>query len=656
MIDSNTIARIIDAAEITEVVGEFVSLKKRGVNYIGLCPFHNEKTPSFIVSPAKGIFKCFGCSKGGNSVNFVMEHEQLSYPDALKYLAKKFNIEVVDKELTPEEIIVNNERESMLLVVGFAQRFFSDFLHNTNEGKAIGQSYFKHRAIRNDMVERFELGFSPEQRDALTNAALKAGYKLEYLEKTGLTIVKDNWKFDRFAGRVIFPIHNLAGRVIAFGGRVLKTDNKKVAKYQNSIESEIYHKSNILYGIFQAKKSIVQHDKCFLVEGYTDVIAMHQAGIENVVASSGTSLTVNQILLVKRFTLNLTILYDGDAAGIKAALRGIDLVFKEGMNVRVVLLPDGEDPDSFSKKQNATDFQKFISENEEDFIRFKTRLLLKETENDPVGRATLIHNIATTISVIPDGIIRSVYVKDCSALLNVKEEALYSEINNLRGNKTAEAIKRADYQSEIQQKQKKEIDYNLLANNNICEKNERELVFLLVSFGSEVLFTNKHNEEYNLELQEDESITVADFIISSINEEREILLFSNRLYHKIYIEYEHKYLDEDFRFEKHFIEHPDSEISILVSSLLMPTAELSKLWSKGGAYINTEKYDLKKAVPWAVLHYKDRKTIALMDEILQQLKTAKDAIEMDELLQKHKFLKEINQIYSKDLGNRVIVR
>lgn len=360
MIDQSTIDRIYETAQIVEVVGDFVSLKRRGTNYVGLCPFHNEKTPSFSVSPSRGIYKCFGCGRGGNAVNFIMEHEGLSYYEALRYLARKYNITIVEKEATPEDIALKNERESLLVVTAFAGRFFHETLVSTDEGRAVGLSYFRERGIRDDMIERFQLGYAPENRHAFTDAALEGGYKSEFLVKTGLTIERDGQFFDRFAGRVMFPIHSLSGQIIAFGGRTLFSD-KSVAKYINSPESEIYHKSKTLYGIFQARKAIMQHDKCYLVEGYLDVISMHQAGIENVVASSGTSLTNDQIRLIKRFTNNITIVYDGDPAGITAALRGIDMVLEEGLNVRIVLLPEGDDPDSFCRAHHPSEVIDFFS-------------------------------------------------------------------------------------------------------------------------------------------------------------------------------------------------------------------------------------------------------------------------------------------------------
>src|SRR5688572_16443635 len=420
----------MDTARIDEVVGDFVSLKRRGTSMIGLCPFYNEKTPSFNVSPARGIFKCFGCGKGGNAVNFIMEHEHYSYPEALRYLARKYNISVEEDEKAPGFDLEQLQRESLLVVTEFARKYYMQQLHETDEGKSVGLSYFHEREFTETMIEKFQLGYSPDQWRGLTDAALEAGYLLENLQKAGLTIVNEDKKFDRFRGRVMFPVHNITGKVIAFGARILKTDPKS-PKYLNSPESDIYHKSKILYGIFFAKKSIIAKDECFLVEGYTDVIALHQVGIENVVASSGTSLTVEQIRLIGRYTKNITILYDGDPAGIKASLRGIDLILEEGLNVRVVLFPDGDDPDSFSRKHNSYEVAAYINEHAQDFIRFKTGLLLKDVANDPVRKAGLIREIVETIAKIPDPIIRSTYTRECSVQMEISEQILIAELNKL---------------------------------------------------------------------------------------------------------------------------------------------------------------------------------------------------------------------------------
>lgn len=432
MIDQATIDKILDAAQIVDVVSEFVTLKRAGVNYKGLCPFHNEKTPSFVVSPSKGLCKCFSCGKGGNVVHFIMEHEQLNYYEALKWLANKYHIEVKERELSDEEKQAQNVRESMFVVNDFANNYFQNLLHNHIDGQSIGLAYFRQRGFRDDIIRKFQLGYSLNERDALVKEAKRKGFKEEFLEKTGLCYRRDNdgQLRDRFWGRVMFPVHTLSGKVIAFGGRVLKTDGK-VAKYVNSPESEIYHKSNELYGIYFAKQAIVRDDRCFLVEGYTDVISMHQAGIENVVASSGTSLTSGQIRLIHRFTNNITVLYDGDGAGIKASIRGIDMLLEEGMNIKVVLLPDGEDPDSFARKHNATDYKAYINSHEVDFIRFKTNLLLEEVGNDPIKRAGLIGDIVRSISVIPENIVRSVYIRECSQLLQVEEKLLVQEVGKL---------------------------------------------------------------------------------------------------------------------------------------------------------------------------------------------------------------------------------
>ncbi|MCD8185343.1 MAG: DNA primase [Rikenellaceae bacterium] len=446
MIDNTTVDRIFAAANIVEVVGDFVTLKKKGVNYQACCPFHNEKTPSFVVSPTKGLFKCFGCGKGGNAVTFIMEHEGISYPEALKWVAKKYGIEVQERELTPEDQKKNDDRESMMVVSSFAADYFKTVLHSDEEGRAVGLSYFQERGFTAATIEKFHLGYCPTKGDAFTKTALKEGYQERYLIDTGLSIQRENgtW-YDRFTGRVIFPIHSVSGRIVAFGGRTLRTD-KKTAKYVNSPESEIYHKSHILYGLYQAKKAISQEDCCILVEGYTDVISMHQSGVENMVASSGTSLTEGQIKLIARFSKNITVIYDGDAAGIKASLRGIDLILKEGLNVRVVLLPDGEDPDSFARSHSAAELKEYIAENEQDFISFKAKLLMRESSTDPLKRAALITDIVDSISVIPEAITRSVYIKECALLMQIDEQVLVQEVRRKRRDNTFSPEEKAFFQ------------------------------------------------------------------------------------------------------------------------------------------------------------------------------------------------------------------
>src|SRR5690554_5763272 len=433
MIDQNTISRIQDAAQIVDVVSDFVTLRRRGVNLVGLCPFHEDRNPSFYVSPAKNICKCFSCGEGGPPIHFMMKHEQFTYYEALKYLAKKYNIEVIEKEYTDEEKQAHSDLESMFIRNEYARDYFVKVLHAHPEGKAVGLSYFRERGFRDDIIKKFQLGYSLEQRDAFSVEAQKAGYKQDYLLKTGLSTGGEQGRplVDRFRGRVLFPVHTLSGKVVAFGGRILKKV-ENTGKYVNSPESEIYSKSSELYGIYFAKNAIVKQDKCFLVEGYTDVISMHQAGIENVVASSGTALTHGQIRMIHRFSENITVLYDGDAAGIKAALRGIDLLLEDGMNVKVVLLPEGEDPDSFARRQNAEQFNRFITEHEVDFIRFKTQLLLEETGDDPVKRAGLISNVVESIALIPNSITRSVYIQECAQMLQMQERVLIAETNRIR--------------------------------------------------------------------------------------------------------------------------------------------------------------------------------------------------------------------------------
>ncbi len=646
MIDPQTIERIYESAQITEVVQDFISLKRRGVNYLGLCPFHGEKTPSFTVSPVKGIYKCFGCGKGGNSVNFIMEHETLSYYEALKYLAKKYHIEVVEKQESPEEIAQKNERESLVVISEFAGKYFHDTLNNHSEGKAIGLSYFKERGIREDMIQRFQLGYSLEKRDAFTETAQKNGYKLEYLIKTGLTIERETHPFDRFAGRVIFPIHSISGQVIGFGGRILKTD-KNLAKYLNSPESEIYHKSRVLYGMFQAKKTIVQRDKCFLVEGYTDVISMHQAGIENVVASSGTSLTEDQIRLIKRFTNNLTILYDGDAAGIKAAIRGIDMVLEQGLNVKVLLLPDGEDPDSFSRNQSASEVMKFIEENEVDFVLFKTKLLMKEAKNDPIQRASLISDIVRSIAIIPDAITRSVYVKECGGLLLTEESVLFNEIIKIRRGKFEQKYQVKLPESLTLKNERPVIDAKIIAG----EIQEKEIVRLLLNYSDHILFSGDQENSKDKWI-----ITVAQYIVNEIeHDELEI----NHPVYKIIFEEFSRLVNNSIEFdEKYFLHHPDSAISSTAIDLLTTNHVLSKIYKRGGSFIETEEMKLQELVPATILDFKSKKVITALSEIRSQLleaQKANDFEKIEELQIRIQNLNSIKKTFAKSMGNRTIL-
>ncbi|MHC1703509.1 MAG: DNA primase [Tenuifilaceae bacterium] len=644
MIDQHTVDRIIAAADITEVVQDYVTLKKRGVNYLGLCPFHNEKTPSFTVSPSKGIYKCFGCGKGGNSVNFIMEHEHMGYVDALKFLAHKYHIEVVEKEVTPEELQQRNERESLMVVTAYAQRHFSETLHKHSDGKTIGMAYFRERSFRDDIIEKFQLGYCLDNRDAFTRTAIREGYKLDYLVKTGLTIQHNEDTFDRFQGRVMFPIHSVSGRVIAFGGRILKTD-KKLAKYLNSPESEIYHKSGILYGIFHAKKSITQENKCFLVEGYTDVISLHQAGIENVVASSGTSLTVDQIRLIKRFTPNVTILYDGDAAGIKASLRGIDLVLEEGLNVKVTLLPEGEDPDSYARTHSASELLDYIAKNETDFIAFKTRLLLEEAKSDPIKRAGLISDIVRSIAVIPDSIIRSVYIKECSRLLDIQENVLYTEVSSNRRKKMEQIMGRVRTETEA----KPTPPLPGFISNIFCEEQEKEIVYYMLRYGR-VVFWEPDKED-----EETESITVGQYIINEIlNDDLE---FKNLVYQKIFNEYRTQLEINPDVDNRYFVNHPDSQISQIAVDFLSTPHKLSKIWAKHQAFDEDEKEFLHRAVPKTIIVFKSKImqiAVKKLHEELKKLNPTTQIEEINEVLGRIKMLIELQNTLSKDLERIVL--
>ena len=658
MIPKETVDRIFDTARIDEVVGEFVSLKKRGSNMIGLCPFHNEKTPSFNVSPARGIYKCFGCGKGGNSVNFVMEHEHITYPEALKWLAKKYNIEIQEEEVSTEQQERDNERESLFVVSAFAQKHYTKNLHETEEGKAIGLSYFKERGFRPDIIEKFQLGYSPDTWKDLTDAAMAAGYKLEYLVKAGLTIQNDEDKekyFDRFKGRIIFPVHNPSGRVIAFGGRTLKTD-KKIAKYINSPETEIYHKSNVLYGLYFAKKQIIAEDVCYLVEGYTDVTSMHQAGIENVVASSGTSLTVEQIRLIRRYTNNITILYDGDPAGIKASFRGIDLILEEGMNVRVLLFPDNDDPDSYSKKVSSEALKQFIRENTKDFIRFKTELLSVDVQGDPIKKAGLIRDIVESIALIPDAITRSVFVKDCSRILDIEEQTLLNELNKFRqnnfqkkkGHKT-ETPAEQNFVPDIYAKPEEKVS---LDQQTGTEFQEREIVRLLLNYGqSPVMGEGADEEGKPMEIE----VTFADFLMNEL--EHDQLKFENAIYQKILDEFK-KHIDHgNIPDLNYFVNYPEREVSQAVIDLVTIPYQLSD-WQKHAIYVTTESMVLKHAAHHAANSLKLRSIELMITDRRKQIRELEDKKEFENMmivLSELKALEDAKKHFSALLG-RVVIR
>ena len=682
MIDQATIDRIMDAAQIVDVVSEFVTLRRRGVNYIGLCPFHNEKTPSFSVSPSKGLCKCFSCGKGGNAVHFVMEHEQLSYYEALKWLAKKYGIEVKERELSYEEKQAQSVRESLFLVNDFANNYFQDILHNHPDGQAIGMSYFRQRGFRDDIIRKFQLGFSTEGRDALVQEAKKKGFNLDYLVKTGLCYTRDDGQLrDRFWGRVMFPVHTLSGKVVAFGGRVLKTDSK-VAKYVNSPESDIYHKSRELYGIYFAKQAIVKQDKCFLVEGYTDVISMHQAGVENVVASSGTSLTSGQIRMIHRFTNNITVLYDGDMAGIKASIRGIDMLLEEGMNIKVMLLPDGDDPDSFARKHNATEFQEYIAAHEVDFIRFKTNLLMSDAANDPYKRATLITDIVKSISVIPEAIVRSEYIKECSQMLHVEERILVSEINKM---------KREEEEKRAKNQQKENTPTPLQGGESVHTGATAEYPDLppiaaqdLPPMGvddmpvppphiqqplSHSSFSQPLSPLYAKErliIQQlirhgektidnaEEEVQVAALIAAEF--EADGITFETPLFVQIFQEALQHLNDEGFIAERYFINHPNPEISKLAVDLAEEKYQLSKYHSKTQT-VASEVDRLGEIIPHLLVDYKMSILELELKETLNQLRLP-EVMNNPELsfnvMTRYKELMEVKQQMAKVLGDRVI--
>lgn len=619
MIDRETVDRIFAAANIVDIVSDFVTLKKRGTNYMACCPFHNEKTPSFVVSPAKGLFKCFGCGKGGNAVTFVMEHENMTYPEALKYVAKKYGIEVQERELSPEEEHRNDDRESMMVVSSYAAEYFAKALHETPEGQNIGITYFRERGFSDATMLKFGLGYCPAGGDTFTRQALKEGYKEEFLIGTGLTIKREDGSYyDRFSTRVIFPIHSISGRVIAFGGRTMRTD-KKVAKYLNSPESEIYHKSDVLYGIYQAKRAITQQDCCILVEGYTDVISMHQSGVENVVASSGTSLTEGQIRLISRFTKNVTVIYDGDSAGIKASLRGIDMILREGLNVRTVLLPDGDDPDSFARKHNATELQDFLLTHEEDFISFKTHLLLTEAQGDPLKKAALISDIVQSISVIPNEITRSVYIHECAKQMEIDEEVLVREVTLKRversaGSEAKEFVRRQHIlhgNATTNQNLGTSYPKQVIAGSS-AEELERELIKYLIKYGEQSFEYREGKEEVQL--------NVAEVIISDLD--RNGIQLENPAYRTLYEEYRALWETGASIDIHHFINHPDPTVATATVDLLTSDDNYtaSKLWQKHDISVESEQDRLPVAVPRVVILYKSKVIEKIIAELERKLR------------------------------------
>ena len=717
MIDQATIDRILDAAQIVDVVSEFVTLRRRGVNYIGLCPFHNEKTPSFSVSPSKGLCKCFSCGKGGNVVHFIMEHEQLSYYEALKWLARKYNIEVKERELTEEEKQASNLRESLFVVNQFASEYFQNVLYNVEEGQRIGMTYLRSRGFRDDIIKKFQLGYSTDNRDALARTAIEKGYKPEFLEKTGLCYRKDDGTLrDRFWGRVIFPVHTLSGKVVAFGGRVLNAATKNVQmKYVNSPESEIYHKSRELYGIYFAKQAMVRQDRCFLVEGYTDVISMHQSGIENVVASSGTALTSDQIRLIHRFTNNITVLYDGDGAGIKASIRGIDMLLEEGMNVKVCLLPDGDDPDSFARKHNATEYQAYINDHEVDFIRFKTDLLIEEAGKDPIKKANLITSIVKSISVIPDSITRNVYIRECSEMLRMEERVLVNAVGKLKEQADENRKKeeqRKEYRARLQAEQQAtqqaavstppanaevsgalaslsgadapmesplpgdelppmpeegsaepsyppvpvEDDYISFIpsegnEEKLFYKQEVDLMRMLIRYGEKVMCMAEDEEGNEI------PVTVAEYIAEGLHNDS--LGFHIALHRRVLNECVAHIHDSGFCAERYFVSHLDPEVSKLAAEMASDRYVLSKYHSRGQKIV-TDEERLYELIPRLLVDFKLNIVTAELDHILKAL-TANSDVSRDtksaaEIMQRYKQLHEVRIVLARHAGDRVVLR
>ena len=648
-IDRETIERILDSAKIEEVVGDFVTLKRRGVNLIGLCPFHNEKTPSFTVSPAKNLCKCFGCGKGGNPVHFIMEHEQLSYYDALRWLAKKYHIEIKEREMSDEEKREESIRESLFIINQYALQHFIDTLYESEEGQTIGLNYFRHRGLRDETIKKFCLGYSLERRDSFARKAIAAGYNPELIAKAGVCYSTDDGRLqDRFWGRVIFPVHTISGKIVAFGGRILQ-NNAKAAKYVNSPESEIYHKSDHLYGLYFAKQAIIQKDHCILVEGYLDVISMYQSGIQNVVASSGTSLTTGQIKLIHRFTKNITLLYDGDKAGIKASLRGIDMLLEEGMNINVVLLPEGEDPDSYAQNHSTEEVELYIENNKVDFIRFKTNLLLDEVGDDPIRRAGLIGDVVKSIAVIPNEILRSEYIKKCSDMLKVGEQLLVKETAKIRIQRTEDHSKEHNSSHEKVEPQKGETTPTVddfqrsiiesYSNKTIYHK-EKAIIQFLLKNGSKLLQVPENKAE--------NTPTFTETVISHLKYsfESDAVELSHPLYKRIFDEAAEHAEELDFNPESYFMAHPDAEVSKLTAELCGEQYILSKFFSEQKCDERNELAVLFEQATRLSIAYK----LSIVDEMLKSTmnrlkspETANSPEILQETMEEFKFLKETQQ-------------
>lgn len=657
MIKKETIEKVLDTARIEEVVGDFVDLKKRGTSLIGNCPFHNEKTPSFHVSVSKGIYKCFGCGAGGDSLKFVMEHEKYPYPEAIRYLANKYNIPIEEVERSPEQMAAQDKRESLYVLNQWASKFFKEQLWETDLGRSIGLSYFLERGYREDIIKKFDLGYSPEAWNGLTDRAQEEGFSKEYLVDIGLAIEKEDKSiYDRFRGRVIFPIHNLTGRVIGFGGRTLKTE-KTVPKYVNSPESEIYHKSNVLYGLHLAKKAIMDHDVCYLVEGYADVLSCHQAGVENVVSSSGTSLTSGQIKLISRYTKQVVILYDGDAAGIKASLRGTDMLLEEGLNVKVLLFPDGNDPDSYIQKFGVSAFHEYLKNNQEDFVFYKTNILLKDTNGDPIKRAEVIREVVQSIALIPDEIKVSVYIKQCSGLLDIEERVLLTELNKIRLDKAKAKDRKEATQSAAAAAPALDefIPAEMLAAmqaegialpeapNQISSEilMERELVRVLLNYGRELVTW-----------EGDGDIPVAPFLLASLED----VDLVDSACKQIVDEFKKQAMDYQVPEAKFFFSNSNSEVATLAVDSLASKYDISPNWNddKRKIFVPEEKDQLKDLVNQLIFRMKKNKIEQQMAGIREEMKNITDADELAILLSKYQKLKEGEKLLAGFLGNTIV--
>lgn len=659
MIDRATVERIKDAADIVDVVSEFVTLRKSGANYKGLCPFHNEKTPSFIVSPARGTCHCFGCGKGGNAIGFIMEHEQMNYPEALRWLARKYHIEIREREMTDEERREQSERESMFIVNEWAAGYFSDLLHNHPDGQAIGMQYFRSRGFRDDIIRKFQLGYDLPDRTRLAATAIGKGYREEFLLKTGICYKTERGDLiDRYSGRVIFPWIGLNGKVVGFGGRVLDARTKGVnQKYVNSPASEIYQKDRELYGIYQAKKAIAKEDWVYMVEGYTDVISMHQCGVENVVANSGTALSVHQIHILHRFTSNITLLYDGDAAGIHAAFRGMDMLLSEGMNVKVLLLPDGDDPDSFARKHSADDFKAYIDKHQVDFIQFKTDMMVSNVA-DPFKRSEGINSIISSIAVVPNQILRDTYVQDCARRIGMSEQTLINTMNRYirenRGARTTEQQRAA-----MQAAQSAPVSHPTPSAKPMAQASKVELMLiqLVIRKGEQLIYEGVEDDNHNVV-----NFTVAQYIDYILNGDQ--LQLGNELYRRILSEAVSHSGEEGFVAEQYFVHHDDIEISKLASKLSMDAYQVMETQKPASEtkYIDEEQLarEAQEALRNHTIHlvmdyrmdYVEQRLKDLMREIAE---ASNDAERMQQLMLEYKDMHQIRNALAKQLGNNIIV-